>query len=92
MNRILDGTRRSLEELNFLSPEPRLSASQVPWPEVLDACVHSMLTSLHEDPSYLQINVHYFEEDLNKFTPPTLWSKCANDSRAETFLVLERKK
>ena len=83
MKWILARTKRVLDEINFLSPSPMLSASQVPWPLVLDACVNFRLTPLHSDPDLAEQDVFFLSEELNTFVQPSLWRQSANLSKEE---------
>ncbi|XP_078382486.1 germinal-center associated nuclear protein-like isoform X2 [Oculina patagonica] len=80
---ILARTKRVLDEINFLSLSPRLPASQVPWPLVLDACVNFRLMPLHSDPDLAEQDVYFLAEELNTFVQPSLWRQSANMSKEE---------
>lgn len=84
---ILARAKRVLEEINFLSDSPRLSASQVPWPLVLDACVNFRLTPLHSDPDLAEQDVYFLVEELNVFDQPPLWRQSAKLSKEEAAKV-----
>ena len=83
MKWILARTKRALDEVNFLSVSLRLSASQVPWPLVLDACVDFRLIPLHSDPDLAVQDVYFLAEELNTFVQPSLWRQSANMSKDE---------
>ena len=89
---ILDRTKRSLEEINFLSDTESLSASQVPWAQVLDACVNFILMSLHLDPDLSESEVHFFPEDREKHVLPTQWRRSVNLSREEAAEAEEKRR
>ncbi|KAJ7348733.1 hypothetical protein OS493_039381 [Desmophyllum pertusum] len=80
---ILARTKRVLDEINFLSVSPSLSASQVPWPLVLDACVNFRLTPLHSDPGLAEQDVYFLAEELDTFVQPSLWRQSVNMSKKE---------
>ncbi|XP_020609727.1 germinal-center associated nuclear protein-like isoform X2 [Orbicella faveolata] len=84
---ILARAKRVLEEINFLSDSPRLSASQVPWPLVLDACVNFRLTPLHSDPDLAEQDVYFLADELNTFEQPSLWRESARLSKEEAAKV-----
>lgn len=83
MQWILDRAKRVLDEVNFLSTSPRLSASQVPWPLVLDACVNFRLTILHSSPGFVDQDVYYLKEELDTFVQPSLWRQSSEISKEE---------
>ena len=80
---ILARAKRVLDEINFLSTSPMLSASKVPWPLVVDACVNFRLTCLHSDPGLAEQDAYYLEEELNAFVQPLLWIQSAKSSKEE---------
>lgn len=80
---ILARAKRVVDEIDFLSPSPSLSATHVPWPLVLDACVSFRLTYLHSDPALAETNVYYLEEELESFVPPLLWTQSAKMTKEE---------
>ena len=80
---ILARAKRVLDEINFLSRSPMPSASKVPWPLVVDACVNFRLTCLHSDPGLAEQDVYYLEEELNAFVQPLLWRQSAKTSKKE---------
>jgi len=84
---ILTRAKRVLEEINFLSDSPRLSASQVPWPLVLEACVHFRLTPLHSDPDLAEQDVYFLADELYTFDQPSLWRYSAKLSKEEAAKV-----
>lgn len=84
---ILSRAKRVLNEINFLETNPRLSAAQVPWPLVLDACINFRLASLHLDPDLAEQDVYYSEDELNTFVQPSLWNESAKISKEEATRV-----
>lgn len=84
---ILARAKRVLEEINFLSDSPRLSASQVPWPLVLEACVNFRLTPLHSDPDLAEQDVYFLADELYTIDQPSLWRHSANLSKEEAAKV-----
>ena len=80
---ILAREKQVLEEINFLSTSPMLSASKVPWPLVVDACVNFRLTCLHSDAGLAEQDAYYFEEELNAFVQQLLWRQSAKTSKKE---------
>ena len=88
---LLDRAKRSVEEVNFLSGTP-LAANQVPWAQIIDACVSSMLTSLHLDPGRSESEVHFFAEDRDKFVFPDQWRVSINLSKQEVAKADENKR
>ena len=83
MQWILARAKRVLNEINFLSTSPMLSASKVPWPLVVDACVNFRLTYLHSDAGLAEQYVYYLEEELSAFVQPLLWRQSAKTSKEE---------
>ena len=84
---MLARAKRVLEEINFLSDSPRLSASQVPWPLVLEACVNFRLTPLHSDPDLEDKDVYFLANELYTFDQPSLWRHSAKLSKEEAAKV-----
>ena len=80
---ILARAKRVLDEINFLSTSPMLSASKVPWPLVVDACVNFRLTCLHSDAGLAEQDAYYLEEELNAFVQPLLWRQSVKTSKEE---------
>ncbi|XP_074607100.1 germinal-center associated nuclear protein-like isoform X2 [Acropora palmata] len=84
---ILARAKRLLSEIDFLSPRPSPSASQVPWPLVLDACVNFRLDSLHSDPTLGKKSVYFLEEERESFVQPKLWTQSAKMSKEEATIA-----
>ena len=80
---ILARTQRALNGIDLPLASPWLSASQVPWPLVLEACVNFRLTPLHSDPGLKEQDVYFLPEELDAFYPPTLWMQSVNLSKKE---------
>ncbi|RMX58547.1 hypothetical protein pdam_00022760, partial [Pocillopora damicornis] len=80
---ILARTQRALNGIDLPLASPWLSASQVPWPLVLEACVNFRLTPLHSDPGLEEQDVYFLPEELDAFYPPTLWMQSVNLSKKE---------
>lgn len=74
-----------------------LTAADVPWPQVIETCVGTLLSWLHSTPpSLTKENVYYMEEDLENFNEPALWSvavtetlKLAKKTSATRLVVCE---
>lgn len=80
---ILARAKRVISEIDFLPPRPSPSASQVPWPLVLEACVSFRLDSLHSDPTLAKKSVYFLEEERESFVQPKLWTQAAKMSKEE---------
>ena len=62
-----------------------LTAADLPWPDVIDACIKTLLSWLHALSDGTVKNVYYFPQDLNDFKEPPLWT----DALPETFILAE---
>lgn len=63
-----------------------LTAADFPWPQVIEACIKSLLSWLHTLSDGTVENVYYLPEDLDGFKQPSLWTEAV----PETFrLVIE---
>ncbi|XP_022806215.1 germinal-center associated nuclear protein-like isoform X1 [Stylophora pistillata] len=80
---VLSRTHRALNGIDLPLASPWLSASQVPWPLVLEACVNFRLTPLHSDPGVEEQDVYFLPEELDAFYPPSLWTQSVNLSKEE---------
>lgn len=81
---ILAREKRVQDQMSLLLTSPSLSASRVPWPLVLDACVNFRLTGLHSDADLVEQDVFFLEDELNAFVQPSLWRKAVNISKEES--------
>lgn len=81
---ILAREKRVQDQISLLLTSPSLSASRVPWPLVLDACVNFRLTGLHSDADLVEQDVFFLEDELNAFVQPSLWRQAVNISKEES--------
>ena len=70
--------------MSFLLTSPSLSASRVPWPLVLEACVSFRLSGLHSDADLVEQDVFFLEDELDAFVQPSLWRQAVNISKEES--------
>ena len=70
--------------MSFLLTSPSLSASRVPWPLVLEACVNFRLSGLHSDANLVEQDVFFLEDELDAFVQPSLWRQAVNISKEES--------
>ena len=73
--------------MSFLLTSPSLSASRVPWPLVLEACVNFRLSGLHSDADLVEQDVFFLEDELDAFVQPSLWRQAVNISKEESAKV-----
>ena len=62
-----------------------LTAADVPWPEVIEACIKTLLSWLHTLTDVK--NVYYLPQDLDEFKQPLLWT----EATTETVKLIKRK-
>ncbi len=55
-----------------------LTAADVPWPEVIEACIKTLLSWLHT--LYKRVTVYYMAQDLDEFQQPPLWREAATET------------
>ena len=57
----------------------------MPWPEVIEACIKTLLSWLHTLTDVK--NVYYLPQDLDEFKQPLLWT----EATTETVKLIKRK-
>ena len=68
-----------------------LTAADVPWPEVIEACIETLLSWVHTLSGVE--NVHYLPQNLHEFKQPPLWTEATTETvkfikkNSETRLV-----
>ena len=81
VERILSPYANDSSKLPFTS----LTAADVPWPEVIEACIKTLLSWVHTLSDVK--NVYYLPQDLDEFKQPPLWTKATT----ETVKLIKRK-
>lgn len=73
---------RDTPSLRVFSPTYNLRAADLPWTEIIEACVETMLSSLHNFP---RTNIYFLSESLNDFKPPSSWIVATNETFENTI-------
>jgi hypothetical protein len=55
-----------------------LTAADVPWPELIEACIKTLLSWLHTLSG--GEHVYYLPQDLEEFKQPSLWTEAATET------------
>lgn len=74
VDRILSPYARDTSDRSFTS----LTAADVPWPDVIETCINTLLSWLHTISDVK--NVYYFSQDVEGFKLPTLWTEALTET------------
>ncbi|EDO31534.1 predicted protein [Nematostella vectensis] len=80
---ILNRKLRSMQAIDFLSSSRQLSASEVPWTQVIEACISTVVTLLHSNPVLSETSVFYLPTELALFEQPLDWRDCVGSSKQD---------
>lgn len=89
---MLQHKRLSLQAVDFLSSTPQLTAAQVPWTQVLEACVSSAMMTLYSNPVLSKVEVFYLQREFDEFVQPEIWKEAVLSSKQEHSALDEGKR